>query len=591
MRSPIRVLAGTALLGILAVGSPSTAQVPDENALPGSTLAIVKVKSTSDLREAISNSQFGQLLADPAMKPLLDDISTKLEDLNTQMKQRIGVTIEELIKTPQGPAWLAVTRAEDEIPVAAILVADAGENADRMSEIMTKGTEQLEKEAGGQSRTEDFQGKTLHLIQPPAEDSPPLVWTSEGSVYYIGVGVEAMKDLLANSDGREDSLAASANYQVLGGKLGTDSEVSWYIDIQEAIQLVVQAAAEQGGEAGQAEALLRTLGVDQLKAVGGTIDFATGDFDSVAKTFIYAPAPRSGILQLFQMPPIDATPEPWVPATVASYQTLSWDLDAAYAALGDLVNMFLPGALENVERGLQGPGGETIRFQQDIFGPIGDRVSIIADFDGEGEEIAAEDQQGLVAFALEDEQAFQNSLNKIFAIAGMAPKKRDFQGTTIYDIELPELPAAPGAPQMQLPSGEVSIAIAKGYLFATGNAPLLEQILRGGGSALADDSQFRAVAAKYPTQVSSFTYNRPEEQARAVYNTFKSGQFQEAIEAAGNAGGAGEELPDLSELIDVTKIPEFSVFAKYLTQGGSYSVMEEDGLTITQFSLPKSGGE
>lgn len=590
MRSPIRVLAGSALLGILATAAPSAAQVPDENALPGSTLAIVKVKSTSDLREALGNSQFGRLLADPAMEPLLEDISTRLDDLNTQLKQRIGVTLKELVETPQGPAWLAVTRAEAEIPVAAILVADAGENAERMDEIMTKGTEQLEQEAGGQARTEEFQGATLHIIQPPAEDSPPLVWASEGSVYFIGVGVDAMKDLLANADGREDSLAAGANYQAIGEKLGTESQVCWYIDIQQAIQLVVQAAAEQGGEAGQAEALLRTLGVDQLKAVGGTVDFATGEFDSVAKTFVYAPGQRSGILRLFQMPPIDATPEPWVPATVASYQTLSWDLDAAYAALGDLVNMFLPGALENVERGLQGPGGETIRFQQDVFGPIGDRVSIIADFADEGEEIDTTSQRGLVAIALEDEQAFQNTLNKIFAIAGLTPEKRDFQGTTIYDVELPELPAAPGAPQMQL-DGEVSFAIAKGYLFATGRAPLLEQILRGGGSALADDAQFRAVAAKYPGQVSSFTFNRPEEQARAVYNTFKSGQFQQAIEAAGNAGGAGQDLPDLSELIDVEKIPEFSVFAKYLTQGGSYSVMEDDGLTITQFSLPKTGGE
>ncbi|QDV36011.1 hypothetical protein [Tautonia plasticadhaerens] len=590
MRSPIRVLAGSALLGVLATAAPAVAQVPGENALPGSTLAIVKVSSASDLREALGDSQFGRLLADPAMEPLLEDIRTKLDDLNTQLKQRIGVTLKELVETPQGPAWLAVTRAEAEIPVAAILVADAGENAARMDEIMTKGTEQLEKEAGGQSRTEEFQGKTLHIIQPPAEDSPPLVWSSEGSVYFIGVGIDAMKDLLANAGGREDSLAASANYQALGEKLGTDSQVCWYIDIQQAIQLVVQAAAEQGGEAGQAEALLRTLGVDQLKAVGGTVDFATGEFDSVAKTFVYAPGQRSGILRLFQMPPIDATPEPWVPATVASYQTLSWDLDAAYTALGDLVNMFLPGALENVERGLQGPGGETIRFQQDIFGPIGDRVSIIADFAEEGEEIDAQSQRGLVAIALEDEQAFQTTLNKVFAIAGLAPEKRDFQGTTIYDVELPELPAAPGAPQLQL-DGNVSIAIAKGYLFATGRAPLLEQILRGGGSSLADDSQFRAVAGKYPGQVSSFTFNRPEEQARAVYNTFKSGQFQQAIEAAGNAGGAGEDMPDLSELIDVTKIPEFSVFAKYLSQGGSYSVMEEDGLTITQFSLPKTGGE
>lgn len=584
MRFPIRVLAGSALLGVLTAAVPVAAQVPDENALPNSTLAIVKVKSASDLREALGRSQIGQLLADPAMEPLKDDVRAKLGDLEKELQQRLGVSLEELLETPQGPAWLAVTRRDDVLPIAVLLVADAGQNADRMNDIMTRGTDQLVKEANGQSRTEEFQGKTLTIIQPPAEDSPPLVWTHEGSVYYIGVGVEGVKDLLANADGREDSLAASANYQAIGAKLGSDTQVSWYIDIQQALQLVIQAAAEQGGEAGQAEALLRTLGVDQLKAVGGTLDLATGDYDSISKTFVYAPGPRAGILRLVQMPPIAATPEPWVPADVSSYQTISWDLDAAYTALGDLVNMFLPGAIENVERGLQGPGGETIRFRQDIFAPLGDRITIISDYEGEGAEIDAESQRALVAVELDDEQTFQTTLNKIFALTGANPKTRDFQGTTIYDVELPELPAAPGAPQMQL-SGNVSIAIAKGYLFATGRAPLLEQILRGGGSSLADDAQFQSVASKFPDQVSTFAYNRPEEQARAVYNTVTSGQFQEALDLAGNAGGA--EVPDLSELIDVEKIPEFSVFAKYLTQGGSYSVMEDDGLMIIQFSLPK----
>ncbi|WP_169980858.1 hypothetical protein [Tautonia rosea] len=584
MRFPIRVLAGSALLGILTAAVPVAAQVPDENALPSSTVAIVKAKSASDLREALGRSQIGKLLADPAMEPLKDDVRAKLADLENELQQRLGVSLEELLETPQGAAWLAVTRRDDVLPIAVLLVADAGENAERMNDIMTKGTDQLVQEAGGQSRTEEFQGKTLTIIQPPAEDSPPLVWTNEGSVYFIGVGVEGVKDLLANTDGREDSLAASASYQAIGAKLGTDSQVCWYIDVQQALQLVIQAAAEQGGEAGQAEALLRTLGVDQLKAVGGTLDLATGDYDSISKTFVYAPGPRAGILRLVQMPPIAPTPEAWVPADVSSYQTISWDLNAAYTALGDLVNMFLPGALENVERGLQGPNGETIRFQQDIFGPLGDRISILSDFEGEGAEIDAESQRALIAVELDDEQTFQTTLNKIFAITGANPKKRDFQGTTIYDVELPELPAAPGAPQMQL-SGEVSIAIAKGYLFATGRAQLLEQILRGGGSSLADDAQFQSVASKFPTQVSTFAYNRPEEQARAVYNTVTSGQFQEALDLAGNAGGA--EVPDLSDLIDIEKIPEFSVFAKYLTQGGSYSVMEDDGLMIIQFSLPK----
>ena len=587
MRSPIRVLAGSTLLGLLLTAAPAAAQVPGENALPSSTLALLKVKDTKDLREAFGRSQFGKLMADPAMKPLKDDIAAKLEDFDKEMKQRIGVTIKELVETPDGPAWLAVTKRDDEVPIGLLLVAEAGDNADRMNEIMTKGTDQLEKEAGGKVSTEEFQGKTLHVIQPPAEGSPPLLWTNDGSIYYISLGDEPMKDLLANSGGRADSLASNEAFGAIGKKLGTaESQISWYVDIQQAIQLVLEAASEQGNDAGQIEALLQTLGLTQVKAAGGVVDLATGEFDSVSRTFIYVPGQRTGLLRLFQFPAIDPTPESWVPATASSYQSISWDLDAAYTAASDLVNMFLPGALENIERGLQGPNGEALRFQQDVFGPLGDRISVVSDFKGEGDELDAESQRALIGVALEDEAAFRDTLNTLFAIAGAEPKKRDFQGVTIYDVELPELPAAPGAPRMQL-AGTVSIAIAKGTLFISGRAPLLEQVLRGGPS-LVDDAEFKAVAAKFPDRAATFVFNRPDEQARAVYNLIKSGQFQQAIEAAGDAGGQGQDVPDLGDLIDVDKLPEFSVFAKYLTEGGSYSVLEDDGLTITQFSLPKT---
>jgi hypothetical protein len=43
----------------------------------------------------------------------------------------------------------------------------------------------------------------------------------------------------------------------------------------------------------------------------------------------------------------------------------------------------------------------------------------------------------------------------------------------------------------------------------------------------------------------------------------------------------------IGKLIDKDKLPDFSIFAKYLSQGGSYGVMEDDGLTITGFTLRK----
>ena len=133
------------------------------------------------------------------------------------------------------------------------------------------------------------------------------------------------------------------------------------------------------------------------------------------------------------MPPVSLRPEAWVPATVASYQSLSWDLDNAYNAINDLVNKFQPGMLNVLEQQLVGPeGGQPLSFQKDIFGPIGDRITMISDFK---KPIKEDSQRMLVGVALEDPKAFQTTLNRVIELAGASPKKREFQGTTIYDFD------------------------------------------------------------------------------------------------------------------------------------------------------------
>ena len=76
--------------------------------------------------------------------------------------------------------------------------------------------------------------------------------------------------------------------------------------------------------------MLQITGINGLKAASGSFAFNTGAYDSVSKIYFLAPTPTQGILKLFMMPPTNLRPEPWVPATVASYGSLSWDLDGAY---------------------------------------------------------------------------------------------------------------------------------------------------------------------------------------------------------------------------------------------------------------------
>lgn len=187
----------------------------------------------------------------------------------------------------------------------------------------------------------------------------------------------------------------------------------------------------------------------------------------------------------------------------------------------------------------------------------------------------------VIGIALEDAKVFTDTLKKIIALTGATPAKRDFDGATIYDFEVPELPNAGAGQNVQF-KGPISVAIAKNTVFVSSEPTLLEQVLRG-GAPLADSPEFLAVAEKAPAKTSSLTYVRPEESARVSYEMIKSGQFEKALQSASATGGP--DVSGVGKLFDKSKLPDFSVFAKYLSAGGGYAVMEDDGVMITNFSL------
>ncbi len=605
MRTPSRAVLRLALVGWLGlVGHsqmPGRAQAqattPPENVLPDSTFAFLKVDNAQALRQAFTQSQFGQLWADPAMKAWKDDLVEKIDESGKPLKEKIGVTIRELLEIPQGAISLAVVGRDDpKNPAAVLISADAGKNAETMTKVLTHATQQGEQK-GVKVSTETFQGSTLHLVQFPdakidvankakaERPVPPLIWTNQGSVFTFSSNVEALKDVLSHSKGRDDSLAKNESYVQSRKKLGANAQVVWFVDIARVLKLAAQTPGAQagGGQGPQIEGIIEATGLKSLKAAAGSFALNSGSYDSLSKLIILSPGPAQGVLKVFTMPRVNLRPEAWVPASVASYQSVSWDLDSAFTAINDLVNMFQPGVLNVLEQQLVGPnGGEPLSFQKDLFGPIGDRMTFVTDYK---KPITADSQRLLVGIALEDAKAFQNSLNKIIALANGAPKKRDFQGTTIYDFAIPNMPNA-GAGNVNKIKGPISLVISKNTLFVSSEPTFLEQVLRGGGSSLADSSAFQAVAKEIPESTSSLSYTRPEEQARLSYDMIKNGQFEKALQSAAMAGG-----PDISKFgkfIDKDKLPDFSVFAKYLSQGGGYGVMEEDGLTWTGFTLRKA---
>jgi hypothetical protein len=599
------------LIGTAISAAPAIAAPPPERVLPDSTIFVFKLNDAKKFREAFRGSHYGQLWYDPAMKDFRDDLGLKLEDATKPLKEKIGLGLREVLELPQGPVTVAVLSRDDpKVPVAFAVIADAGDNKDKMADALAKATKQAE-ESGAKASQETFNGLTLHILREPpddkakekgqekGDDKPPtfsLVWTQSESSFYFslatpGSDVEVIKDLTAHREGRDNSLASNESFTRTQAKIDSaQAHVVWFLDVAKVIKLALKASSRGNeGQMQQNEVLMQELGVNGLKSVGGSFTFGTGHFDSLTKTFFLAPKPVQGLLKIFSFPTARLRPEPWVPASVASYQTFSWDLDNAYEAINELINKFQPGMLNLVEQQLVGPnGGQPLSFKNDFFGPLGDRLTLVSDFK---KPIKEDSQRYLLGIALEDAKAFQGTLNQIFQITQGAPRKREFQGTTIYDVDMPNMPN-PNAAGAQPFKGSISFAIAKNTFFVTSDTTLLEQILRPGGSALEENAAFQSFIKEIPESISGMTFVRPEESTRLLYDLVKSGQYEKAVQQLFGANARGprpQQIPQIGKVIANEKLPDFSAIAKYLSVGGSYSLMDDDGFTMTGFTLKREG--
>jgi len=609
--SRLALVGGLGLLGAaLSAGSAQAATAP-ERVLPDSTILLFKINDAKGFREAFRGSHYGQLWHDPSMKDFRDDLTQKLEEGARPLKEKVGLSLRELLELPQGAVTVAVLSRDDpKLPIAVAVMADAGDNKEKMAEVLTKATKQAE-EAGAKTSQETFNGLTIHILREAPEDkakekaqekggdkSPDvsLAWTqSEGVFYFTGATtgseIDVIKDLTAHREGRDNSLASNDSFTKTQAKTESGkAQLVWFLDIAKVVKLALKASAKGNeGQIQQNEVLLQTLGVDGLKSVGGAFSFGSGRYDSLSKTFFLAPKPVQGLLKIFSFPALRLRPEAWVPATVAAYQSLSWDLDQAYDAIEQVVNQFQPGMINLVEQQLVGPnGGAPLSFKKDLFGPLGNRATLISDFK---KPVKEDSQRYLLSIALDNAKAFQETLNRAFEITQGAPKKREFQGTTIYDVDLPNMPN-PNAAGAQPFKGSISFAVAKESFFVTTDTALLEQILRPGNSSLEENTGFQSVVKEMPERVSGMTFVRPEESARLLYDLVKSGQYEKAMQQLLGANARGprpQQVPKLDKVIANEKLPDFSVIAKYLTQGGSYSLMDDDGFTMTGFTLKGQG--
>ena len=99
-----------------------------------------------------------------------------------------------------------------------------------------------------------------------------------------------MKDLVVNRAGRVRALAQSEAFTKTQSKIDSRSaQVVWYLEGAELTKLLLKIAANgKVAEVQENEVLIQELGVNGLRAVGGSVTFGATGFDSLGKTFFHA---------------------------------------------------------------------------------------------------------------------------------------------------------------------------------------------------------------------------------------------------------------------------------------------------------------
>lgn len=532
-----------------------------EKLLPKDTLLFFTIPDVAGAKEQWNESTTGALFKDPEFQPFLDDVKKKLAELSKNVEDELGVTIDDLVEIPQGEVTFALMEKPAR-KLSAVLMVDYGDGKETIEKLLKKMHEALEDEA--EHSAEDVNDVEIHTFTfKNAEAENPfktLSYFNDSSYVVFGSEVEALKSVLELWEGdSSDTLASNEVFKYCMERCHDESgdpTVKFFMNPIGLIQSGLNMAQSIQPQVGMVSPFLPMLGFDKLKGWGGASYVATGDFDSVSKTFVYADSP-TGVLNVFQFPATEITPPKWVSAGVSMYFGGNWNVAGAYQAIEGLVDMFQGrGALARLmdQAANAGPG---IHPKKDVLDLLDGKFHVVQGVEaGEGDEPLA--QKFFVALAVKDGAKAKKLLGTLAKMDGADVETREFNGETVYEIALPQ-----GDQTM-------SFAVAEGQLVVTNDTAMLEGMLRAtsSGASLVDSAVYKKIAKHFPAKTSMISFQKSDAQLKALYDLVKNAENQEFLEG-----------------IDLQKLPPFETLQKYLRASGSYTIPDKKGALMIGFQL------
>ncbi len=580
---------GSALMATLVVAllSPGTDSVRAAHPsapklLPDTTLVYARIADSRDLVERFQQTAFGRLFKDPQVEPLVSQLYGSASQLFMKAQQRIGLSLDQLLAIPQGEVCFAVVGRPEGKP-AVVVMLEVGEKADSAGKLV----EFIEGRmiARGVTRRSEHVGDTTVI-----ELENRFSYCLRDGVYLFCNNTDLLKAMLKVWDGDPNvkTLADNPNFTaIMRQSVGTRNErpqVTWFVD---PIELFRNLTRDNIG-AQMALAMLPALGLDGVKAAGGSIILATEQFDSISYMHVLLDNPRAGVLKMIAIEPGDQTPEDWVPYDAASYMNIYWNSEKTLTAFRQLYNTIRNrdhALSEDIESQLSKPLG--IDFEKDVLQQLDNRFTYVTWI-----EKPARINSGTSLFGIKvkNAEAIRKTITKLANRFPDRFEKKRFSGTTYYKI-VPRRKAKVVDKEL-VRQAQPCLCVLGDYVLFSDSIKCLEAAIsnkKDPSKSLATELEFKLIASKAKQYLGAdkpgaMIFSRPEEAMRSFYELATSPTTRQRLADAAQRNPVFREL---DQALRDHPLPPFAVIAKYLTPSGGTLVSDQSGLHYMAFALKR----
>lgn len=577
----VAAVAAAALTTTSALAQSAVAEGQTAALLPERTTLHFSIPSVADFRERFHSTTGSGLFTGPEMAELRERFMEQYEQANDKVEDELGLSINDLLGVASEHFSLAVTEPDDGV-LSFVMFVGFGDDSATVDTLVEKIQDAYKEQGGEIETTESGDVEIVTCYDPNADvdhEALSFNYFIADGMWVIGTNRTALEAVVDRWEGDADSLADDELYREVMDKVdlgfGREPAMKAFFNPIELVQAVGATVAQVDPQAGaginMGLGFLPLTGLQNLRCIASTTDFGGAAGEGIAKTFVRVDRPTNGLLKVFSLQERDQTPPGWVPAEAVGYQSFTWAIDDAYAAVEGLVDQFQGrGATERFMDQIQEmPDGPGLHIKEDVLDQL-DGTVVSFTIAGKGttteltpEQLASLGGSQVFAAKLKRTNNASEVLAKLAEFSKGELESRDFRGTTIYEFE-----ANNG--QGGMTGG---VAIANEFLLVATDIELLEGVIRGGGgNSLANTDAYKKATEGFPGEAAGLAFANPAEQLRSFYEPARNGAFDELIRQADDDFPAEQVISVLRDL------PAFADIQKYFGYSGSYTILEDDGV-------------